>query len=168
MGTASSLMCFDVDFKALTNFLVLLWAAASDYRTARPLEFERHIDTYSRRLQGTDETSCSTLGCCLRLPSASVGPNRLSASYLTTDLQRSYPGLPATSYLLKIFGQGGGEGNYRGPIVPRGLPKSLPRHLPNVPRENHGSKTAGEAVFLERKCPFLLGRNGSMFSLGKV
>jgi len=30
-------------------------------------------------------------------------------------------------------------------------PKSLPRHLPNVPRKKSGSKTAGEVVFLKKK-----------------
>jgi len=32
---------------------------------------------------------------------------------------------------------------------PSQVPRSLLRHLPSVPRENHGSKTVGEAVFVQ-------------------
>ena len=59
---------------------------------------------------------------------------------------------------LHFFGQEGG--NHRGPVVLKGLLKSLPRHLPFVPRENHGSKTVGEAVFLITKRFSCVDREG--------
>jgi len=47
---------------------------------------------------------------------------------------------------VPFFGQ---EGDiHREPIVLKGLPKALPRNSPSGPRENHGSKTAGEAAFI--------------------
>lgn len=56
-----------------------------------------------------------------------------------------------SSLTLKIFRRG--EGGYFPwtHIVPWRLFKSLPWHLPNDLRENHGLKTAGEATFLKKK-----------------
>jgi len=58
--------------------------------------------------------------------------------------------LQLTSFGLPIFPEFSDKrgGSYRGPyILIRELLKSLPRHLPFIPRENHGSKTVGEVVF---------------------
>ncbi|KMQ86925.1 hypothetical protein RF55_13954 [Lasius niger] len=137
-----------------------------------PLRIQSFIRT--RRLQGTDEPSCSpwtaVSGYRATLPhwsqstdsySSTPGLRRTILPYLgllpqvtgrftdsnPIDLRCSFRHVPIFLRLREELQTRGGI--LRGPNVPRGLPKSLPRHLPEVPRENHGSKTAGEAVFLE-------------------
>jgi len=122
-------------------------------------------------------SSCPTLNCCCRLPddtfswtqstfSVSVFPMftlsntefpmhflvlpcAAATGYRTIHL----PGFFRFHWLRKyisqcaIFGQEGGI--YRLSNIFKGLLKSSPRHLPSAPRENHGSKTAGGAVFVQ-------------------
>jgi len=149
----------------------------SGARVTLPLLFKivvptisKELDDQSSRTPRTPNDILLSLSCCSRLPSfvptrsQSTGqtPNRfLPGSW--PDPQESTPGQPPISVIFLVpdaslfflvpfpvlsvpfFGQEGGI--HRGLIVLKGLPKSLPRHSPSGPRENHGSKTVGEAVF---------------------
>jgi len=80
---------------------------------------------------------CPTLRCSDRLPGI------VEKSWIADPLDSSLERCALVSLSLDL----GREINFS--KVPR--PKSLSRHLPNVPRKNVDQKTAGEVVFFKKK-----------------